>query len=369
MDNVARLAGVLGEIKVDWAVLTGADSVCFATGHVVGIEIGLNPFAGGPTLAFIGRDQSVGIVCANIEGEQIRGVNYETYRGFECAVTDVAANFHRAVLAMAKRLGVSGKCGIEARSHPATLNEILGGASVSIDHDLARLRAIKTPHEIEKMRFAALCVAAGQDEARKRSSVGASELDVLNRIRARMENMAGERCAFAGEYLSGVTHTATLGTQPSSRVLQKGDPIICDLGPRVHGYWGDSCGSFVVDATPSEAYFRMFQASREALDLAISEIRPGLKVSELDRLLRAFMQKQGYVYPHHSGHGIGTSVHEFPRIVPDEDALLEADMFLMVEPSAYDPEVGGVRCEYMLRVTSTGSEIVAPFELNPVLGA
>jgi Xaa-Pro aminopeptidase len=367
MENVARLAGLLSEMKLDWAILTGADSVCFATGHVVGIEIGVNPFAGGPTLAFIGRDQSVGIVCANVEGTQVQGVRYETYRGFDCAVTDVAANFHAAVRRLAKLMGVAGRCGIEPQSHPASLSDILTGQSVSLSQPLARLRAIKAPHEVEKMRFAALCVAAGQKEAREKSVVGASELDVLNAIRARMENMAGERCAFAGEYLAGIAHTATLGTQPSAGLLQKGDPIICDLGPRVHGYWGDSCGSFVVDAAPSDAYLRMFNASREALDLAVSEIRPGLKASALDRLLRAFMQKQGYAYAHHSGHGIGTSVHEFPRIVPDEEALLETDMFLMIEPGTYDPEVGGVRCEYMLRVTQTGCEIVAPFELNPVL--
>jgi Xaa-Pro aminopeptidase len=367
MENVARVAGLLNEMKLDWAILSGADSVCFATGHVVGVEIGLNPFAGGPTLAFIGRDQSTGIVCANIEGEQVGGATYETYRGFDCAVTDVAANFQAAVVALKKRMGVVGECGIEPRSHVAAVSDILVGETVSISFELARLRAIKAPHEAAKMRRAALCAAAGQSEARKRSMVGASELDVLNAIRARMENKAGERCAFGGEYLGGVAHTATLGTQPSNRVLQQGDPIICDLGPRVHGYWGDSCGSFVVDATPSAAYLRMFHASREALDLAISEVRPGLKASALDGILRAFMQKQGYAYAHHSGHGIGTSVHEFPRIVPDEDAVLETDMFLMIEPGTYDPQVGGVRCEYMLRVTKTGCEVVAPFELNPML--
>ena len=67
---------------------------------------------------------------------------------------------------------------------------------------------------------------------RRLSLVGASELDMLNGIPAVMENMGGELCALAGEYLGGIEHTAMLGTTAGLRLLLPGDPVICDLGSR-----------------------------------------------------------------------------------------------------------------------------------------
>ena len=144
--------------------------------------------------------------------------------------------------------------------------------------------------------------------------------------------------------------------------------MICDLAPRINGYWGDSCSSFTVGGGGSPAYQKMFDTAKLTLDLAISEIRPGLKVSELDRTLRDFMQKSGFSYPHHSGHGIGTSVHEYPRLVPDEHALLEENMIIMVEPGTYIDGIGGVRTEHMIRVSRTGCEVLTDFEMKAQLG-
>ncbi|MFP3422528.1 M24 family metallopeptidase, partial [Bacillus sp. SIMBA_161] len=70
----------------------------------------------------------------------------------------------------------------------------------------------------------------------------------------------------------------------------------------------------------------------------------------------------GYKYAHHSGHSIGTSVHEWPRVVSYETERFQKDMVVMVEPTAFDPEIGGVRLEFMLHVTETGCEVLTDFE-------
>jgi Xaa-Pro dipeptidase len=97
-----------------------------------------------------------------------------------------------------------------------------------------------------------------------------------------------------------------------------------------------------------------FEVVRETL-------RPGVTVAEFDRTVRAVFEGAGVSNPLHTGHGVGTGVHEWPRLVPDLDVALEEGMVLMIEPGAYDPEVGGVRLEWMYLVTATGNEVLSGF--------
>jgi Xaa-Pro aminopeptidase len=129
----------------------------------------------------------------------------------------------------------------------------------------------------------------------------------------------------------------------------------------VNGYWGDSCASAMV-GQPSAAFQRLFDAAKSALTLAAETVRPGLKVADLDLSLQDHIRRHGYGYAHHSGHSLGTSVHEWPRLVAYEQETLKPDMVIMVEPTAFDPEIGGVRVEWMLHVTEWGCQVLTDFE-------
>ena len=61
-------------------------------------------------------------------------------------------------------------------------------------------------------------------------------------------------------------------------------------------------------------------------------------------------------HPHHSGHGLGTTYHEEPRLVPYNDLPLEPGMVLTLEPGVYPAGVGGVRLEEVVLVTADGCE-------------
>ena len=98
-------------------------------------------------------------------------------------------------------------------------------------------------------------------------------------------------------------------------------------------------------------------------------MRPGIVAADLDGELRRCVAAAGYAYPHHSGHSIGASVHEWPRLTPYERAPLQEGMFIMVEPAAYDPDIGGVRLEWMIEITATGCRPAAPFEHRPGIAA
>jgi Xaa-Pro aminopeptidase len=141
-----------------------------------------------PALAFVGRSGGLGLVCSNVEAsEPIEGVALETYAGFAGVVTDQLAGYRRAVVQMVRRLGVGGKLAVQHASHPASVSDILA-PGLSIDPLLNRARSVKIPGEIAALRQAAARASDGQNAARHLTRAGLSELQILNAIRAVIED-------------------------------------------------------------------------------------------------------------------------------------------------------------------------------------
>ncbi|MEX0601168.1 MAG: M24 family metallopeptidase, partial [Rhodothermales bacterium] len=110
---------------------------------------------------------------------------------------------------------------------------------------------------------------------------------------------------------------------------------------------------------PNDRQTAIHKVIEETLDYAISLIRPGAVCSEIDAKVKVFIEKKGYdAYPHHTGHGVGTSVHEEPRITPYNDTPLEKNMVIMLEPGIYFPGETGCRLEHGLLVTNDGAEVL-----------
>jgi Xaa-Pro aminopeptidase len=71
------------------------------------------------------------------------------------------------------------------------------------------------------------------------------------------------------------------------------------------------------------------------------------------------MANAGYpVYPHHTGHGVGVSGHEAPRLVPYNDEVLEEGMVIMLEPGIYLPGETSVRLEDAVLIQRNGVEVL-----------
>jgi Xaa-Pro aminopeptidase len=126
----------------------------------------------------------------------------------------------------------------------------------------------------------------------------------------------------------------------------------------LNGYWGDNAGTHFV-GEPSPELQKMYQIVMDTLRKGISAIKPGVRACDLDKMLRNSIQSQGYApYPHHSGHGLGTTYHEEPRIVPYNTIELQPGMVIAIEPGIYVPSVGGVRLEDVMLVTQDGCEVL-----------
>jgi Xaa-Pro aminopeptidase len=350
--RVAALAGA-----ADLVLLCSLESVCYATGYGAAPELGPSPHAGGPNVALVARDGSTTLIVPDLEGEDAaasranRVITYETF-----ANRPHAAPLSR-LLADAVEAEVRGaRVAVEHGAMPALWRLDVAG---DVTPGLTRARATKTAEEIAQLRECARLTAVGQAQALQ-AEPGMTELEVFGAIRGAIEAEAGAPFVLGVDLLSGVERTAEAMGAPGLRVLQEGDPVLCDLGPRVGGYWGDSCNTFVL-GEPSAAFLSLRTAVERAIERACEVIRPGIAAGVLDALVREPIERAGYVDPLHIGHAIGTANFEFPRVVPGEPARLEPGMVLMIEPGAYAPGIGGARLEWMFLVTETGNEVLSPY--------
>ena len=356
-DLRARLTAWLGRHQLGAALLASPFSVDWASGHESPIETGPNPFAGGPSLLLVtSRDATLlhpDCEAPDLAALGLRGLPYASYTPSGPLAPGVAflAGF-RELMAGVK----VAELGVEFSSLPASLAAQVAGAR-PIDGALSVLRAVKTPAELAALRAAlALCDHA-QAVLPGLVRPGRTELEIWGDLRAAVESKAGRRLPLLADFISG-PRTAEIGGAPTARVLAEGDWVLADIVPRLGNFWGDICGVAPAGA-PGPHFAELRRLVGGALDHAISLVRPGAIPEEIDAATRAFIEKRGHqAYPHHTGHGIGVSYHEEPRIVAGNRTPLEEGMVIALEPGVYLPRVGGVRLEDVVLVTARGAEVL-----------
>ena len=256
------------------------------------------------------------------EAAAATGCEVTTYPGFGIVPVDPVAAATDALGAVLDGPSIA----IDAGSLPAALAAGLDWVDVSAE--IVAARTVKDPDEIELIRAAIAVCDVGTGAARTHAAPGVSELELWAAVRGAMETRRRARLPVLADLVSG-PRTAEIGGPPSTRVMAEGELVLCDLVPRVHGYWGDSCATFAL-GEPSPAAQEAHARSRATLADVVAAIRPGAVAGELDALARSRLG-----FPHHTGHGLGTTWHEEPRLIPGSTTVLEAGMIVAVEPGSY----------------------------------
>jgi Xaa-Pro aminopeptidase len=252
---------------------------------------------------------------------------------------------------------------------------LAGVASVTpTDRQVERLRVVKDDTEILTMREAARRLSGVALDVWSVVMVGRTERDVAADIDAALGRAGFDRPAFETIVASG-PNSAFPHARPTSRRLQRGDPVLLDFGGVYDGYSVDLTRTGVLGPAPG-ALRRLYEAVAASQAAAIEAARPGIAASAVDAAARESLAARGFgrdVFGHGTGHGLGLEVHEEPRIAPGgsgerTDAPLQAGMIFTVEPGAYVPGLGGVRIEDDVLVTPNGVEILtsAPRELREI---
>jgi Xaa-Pro aminopeptidase len=363
--NLERLGAHLRSLGVEAALLSSPFTLTWLTGYAPPIQTGPSPFEGGPALGWWrGGDLTLVLSDAEADAARERGAEVREYVGYSVEEPlEVTERQAAALRALLREQGVPGAgAGAELNFLSAALARTLEdffpvGDLRPLDGEVDALRAVKGEDEIAKVRAALALCDMGQSYARQNLQAGVTEIELWGEMKARMEVMAGGRLPVLADLVAGV-RTAEIGGEPGGYALGDGDPLILDIVPRLDGYWGDNAGTYFVGG-PSPEMAGAYRVVRDALHAGVEAVRPGVRARALDAMLRDRVREAGYdPYPHHSGHGIGVSSHEEPRIVPYNENELEAGMIVALEPGIYLPGAGGVRLEHVVLVTQDGCEVL-----------
>ncbi|MCL4251985.1 MAG: type I methionyl aminopeptidase [Anaerolineae bacterium] len=144
----------------------------------------------------------------------------------------------------------------------------------------------------------------------------------LNDIGARYLYQHGARPApilmynFPGATCISINDEAAHGI-PGDRVIQPGDLVNVDVSAELDGYFADCGGSVAVPPISVEDK-QLCDYTLAALDAAINAVSANHPLYVIGQAVESVARKGGYnIIRELSGHGVGRSLHEEPRHVPN----------------------------------------------------
>ena len=225
---------------------------------------------------------------------------------------------------------------------------------------LERMRSIKTPDELKKLKIASEAVIESMQAVIAKHGPGATKAELTEALRREETNrgLTFEYCL--------ITAGTSLNRAPSDQVWGEGDILSLDSGGNYHGYIGDVC-RMAIHGEPDAELKDMLGDIEEIQRAAMKPIKAGAMGSEIYAAAEARLTKSRFHNNmHFLGHGMGLVSHEAPRLtntgpVPYDDydahRPLEAGMVISVETTLAHPKRGFVKLEDTAVVTATGCEI------------
>ncbi|WP_025696027.1 M24 family metallopeptidase, partial [Paenibacillus durus] len=149
-----------------------------------------------------------------------------------------------------------GKLGIEKEHVSVARFELLSKAApadsfADIGPLLRRMRAIKSPGEIERMEHAAKLVEEVLRQGLAHVKEGVSEIELVAELEYLMKKLGAAGPSFDTMVLSG-PNTALPHGVPGRRLIAPGDLLMFDLGVFADGYASDITRTFAVGQADSE---------------------------------------------------------------------------------------------------------------------
>ncbi|KAI8662381.1 putative Xaa-Pro aminopeptidase P [Fusarium sp. Ph1] len=166
---------------------------------------------------------------------------------------------------------------------------------------------------------------------------------------------------------SGRIRSAHAHSVASNRIMRDGELVqICCCTPTLVGH--DMCFDRPIAVGPKELpedVLKVVNAAREASAAAWKVVRAGVRAGEVHAAAAEVIARHGFTegMQHGTGRSIGCGGVGF-RIMEGEQTVLQEGDVVGIEPGVYQYGVGGARYGDTALVTTTGCEMLTPFDLG-----
>lgn len=227
----------------------------------------------------------------------------------------------------------------------------------------ARLRMVKSPAEIMRMRRAADATMAGIRAAAALVGPGVDERTLQGEFERVCREASAQSIPFTPIIKSGPNslwpwRVLAAHYDRRNRRLQDGDLVVFDVGCELNGYVSDVGRTFPANGAFTEIQREKLLVSTRAAEAVIAAVRPGVTLRELTQVAYDAIPDEEERYmqtPSFFGHHIGLSTGD-PALL---DEPLAPGMVFTVEPWYYNHDIGvSVFVEEVVLVTEDGAEVL-----------
>ena len=358
-DRIARLSALLGKIGVDVYLGSTPENLNYFAGFD---PLGLYFYQ---QLFHRAGDDEPSLLTHKCEKELART---------QCWISNIRIWQHgddplQMTLQRLRELGVrpGSRVGLEmgnwylkAGTYQALVSALPDVTFVDVTDDVQKLRTIKSAAEIAHMRTAARFSDVGFAAIVARLQPGVSEAELLSAAQSAMV-LEGSEYPTLPFIIGSGPRSGLFHAVPTARRVEAGDPVMIELTGSWKRYNANIVRTITVGGA-SPQLKALWTLVNEAFWRPFELIRPGLSVSELDRLSREIRQDYADYIPARAGFGMGLAYPPVwagrPDVLIGNDELLEEGMIFSLEPSVGQYQGCTVIFGYNILVTATGAEIL-----------
>lgn len=232
------------------------------------------------------------------------------------------------------------------------------------------MRKVKSPYELELIRYSAKISEQAIERIFKNAYVGASVVEFFTLSKSvQTELIRNKRFDPITTSLLTAVWPAPISAMPHS--IPNLDDKLSD-GPnvamsyfRINGYSSECERTFFMGNPTSEEQ-EHFHHMMTARSKALEKVKAGIRCADIDAEAKNYLINKGYGAHllHRTGHGVGVKNHEAPFIAQGSDEVLQENMIITIEPGIYLDGAGGYRHSDTILVTKEGYELLTTFPLE-----
>ncbi len=220
------------------------------------------------------------------------------------------------------------------------------------------IRRVKTPGEIERIRFICGIASQAYENLPNLVSKGDSVRDACRRLTIDILNRGADAVPFLPG-IAGHNGPNQIVCGPQDKDLEEGDILFIDTGSTYDGYFCDFDRNYAVGKVSDEAR-RANAAVWDATEAGLAAARPGATVEYVWRAQSAVIEAAGSLGNNvgRMGHGLGLQLTEPPSNMPGDITMLEPGVILTIEPGMEFAPGHMIVHEENVLITEDGCELL-----------